>query len=121
MAAILVVDDDQFSRQFLVALLRAHHHEVVEASDGLEALEVLRQRRTARPIELIIADVLMPTLDGYELVGQFVADEHLETGNERSFPPRRGRRAHFFLPRVVVEDFHNEFPQPTPTTGDHVP
>jgi signal transduction histidine kinase len=77
MAAILVVDDDPFSRQFLAALLRAHHHEVLEAGDGLEALDVLRQRRTARPIELIIADVLMPTLDGYELVRRIREDPDL--------------------------------------------
>ncbi|MFO0945696.1 MAG: response regulator [Planctomycetota bacterium] len=66
MATILVVDDRATNRDFLVTLLRYKNHELLEAEDGLEALELARQR----PPDLIFTDVLMPRMDGYEFVRQ---------------------------------------------------
>jgi PAS domain S-box-containing protein len=64
MATILVVDDRPTNRKFLTALLGYSGHRMLEATDGAEALTIT----TAERPDLIIADVLMPTMDGYELV-----------------------------------------------------
>jgi CheY-like chemotaxis protein len=64
MAAILIVEDRPIDRRFLAAVLRSGGHTVVEASDGVDALALIAR---ASP-DLIISDILMPTIDGYELV-----------------------------------------------------
>ena len=70
MATILVVDDQPENRELLVTLLRYQGHTLLEASDGLEALEITRNEQP----ELVITDVLMPTMDGYEFVRQVRLD-----------------------------------------------
>jgi CheY-like chemotaxis protein len=69
-ATILVVDDHAPSRQFLTTLLGYKGHRLLEASDGMEALAVAR----AEQPDLILSDVLMPTMDGYEFVRQLRKD-----------------------------------------------
>jgi two-component system, cell cycle sensor histidine kinase and response regulator CckA len=64
MALILIVDDDLHSRQLYASLLTPFRHEVIEASDGKEGLEQARARKP----DLIISDILMPTMNGYEFV-----------------------------------------------------
>ena len=66
MARILIVDDRPLNRQFLTTLLGYQHHDLFESSDGAEALELARKEHP----DLIISDVLMPTMDGYEFVRQ---------------------------------------------------
>src|ERR1051325_189711 len=73
MAKILVVDDRPTNREFLTTLLGYGGHHLLEAGDGAEALAIAR---TERP-DLVIADILMPTMDGYELVYQLRADPAL--------------------------------------------
>jgi signal transduction histidine kinase/DNA-binding response OmpR family regulator len=70
MAMILVVDDRPSNREFLVTLLGYAGYRLLEASDGAEALEVVQRERP----ELVIADLVMPTMDGYEFVRQLRAD-----------------------------------------------
>jgi PAS domain S-box-containing protein len=70
MTSILVVDDRPIDRQLLVTLLGYVGYHVLEAGDGQEALEMAR----AEQPDLMIADVLMPTMDGLELVRQLRAD-----------------------------------------------
>jgi diguanylate cyclase (GGDEF)-like protein len=70
MAKILVVDDQAANRQLLVTLIGYTGHESLEASDGAEALAIVRAHRP----ELVISDILMPTMDGYEFVRQLRAD-----------------------------------------------
>jgi PAS domain S-box-containing protein len=62
MATILIVDDHESNRDLLTTLLGYRHHRTLEARDGMEGLELAR---TARP-DLIITDILMPNMDGYE-------------------------------------------------------
>lgn len=69
MATILIVDDRPTNRQFLVKLLGYYHHHLLEAADGAEGLKMTQ---SARP-DLVIADILMPTMDGYEFVRQLRA------------------------------------------------
>jgi len=70
MATILIVDDHPSNRKFLVTLLGYPGHRLLEASDGAEALERVR---TEKP-DLVIADILMPTMDGCEFVRRLHAD-----------------------------------------------
>ena len=64
MATILIVDDREANREYLLTLLGYGGHRLLVAADGAEALQIARVERP----ELVIADVLMPTMDGYELV-----------------------------------------------------
>lgn len=73
MATILVVDDYQPNRELLVTLLGYNGHRVIEAQDGAEALQCVRAEHPA----LVISDILMPTMDGYEFVHALRADPAL--------------------------------------------
>jgi len=64
MAHILVVDDEPAVRDTLVRQLREMHHRCTEASNGLEALERLHERE----FDLILTDVMMPRLNGFQLL-----------------------------------------------------
>jgi PAS domain S-box-containing protein len=64
MPITLIVEDRPVDRQYLSTLLTSAGHMVVEASDGIEALR-LAERRVP---DLVISDILMPTLDGSEFV-----------------------------------------------------
>jgi diguanylate cyclase (GGDEF)-like protein/PAS domain S-box-containing protein len=63
-AKVLVVDDDATNRKLLVTLITHMGHQVFEACDGREGLEMVR----AKQPQLVISDILMPTMDGYEFV-----------------------------------------------------
>src|SRR5713226_1818135 len=60
---VLVVDDNTTNRKLLRAILAADGHSVVDAEDGLAALEILGREK----IDAIISDILMPRMDGYRL------------------------------------------------------
>ena len=69
---ILVVDDHPSSRTTAVALLSVEGYEVLEAENGQAALNCLAG---ANP-DLILLDVMMPGMDGYEVCRQLKQDEH---------------------------------------------
>ena len=60
MSNVLVVDDDVGIRMVVTLTLRLEGAEVCEASDGLEALEILSQEQ----VDLVILDLEMPRMDG---------------------------------------------------------
>ena len=70
MATILIVDDLAANRKFLVTLLRHQGHRLLEAADGREGLAAVQ----AEHPDLVITDVLMPVMDGYEFVRQLRLD-----------------------------------------------
>src|ERR1700686_2509117 len=70
MATILVVDDLSANRQVLVTLLRHHGPRLIEAADGREGLAAAHVEHP----DLVITDVLMPVMDGYEFVRQLRFD-----------------------------------------------
>ena len=67
---ILIVEDQPANGRLLCKLLTRRGHRVLTALDGEEALEVVKRERPA----LVISDVLMPRMDGFELVRQMRAD-----------------------------------------------
>ncbi|HWJ96004.1 MAG TPA: response regulator, partial [Telluria sp.] len=73
MATILVVDDRPSNRAYLLALIGFTGHRTLQAADGAEALALVRRERP----ELVITDILMPTMDGYQFVQQLRADPQL--------------------------------------------
>jgi two-component system, cell cycle sensor histidine kinase and response regulator CckA len=62
---ILLVDDDPVVRAVASRLLRRSDYSVLEASGGMEALRILREQDQA--IHLMLTDILMPDLNGWEL------------------------------------------------------
>lgn len=64
MAHILIAEDDPSMRQFLALALERAHHEVVTCEDGLAALTALE---SGSSFDLLLADIVMPGMDGIEL------------------------------------------------------
>jgi two-component system chemotaxis response regulator CheY len=67
---ILTVDDSRTIRDMLMSTLAAAGYEVVQAEDGVEALERLRETRPAA----ILTDINMPRMDGFELIAEVRRD-----------------------------------------------
>ncbi|WP_249865567.1 response regulator transcription factor [Paenibacillus konkukensis] len=63
MAKILIVDDDPFIRQLIKLALRGEEMQLLDSSNGVEALEMLERTR----VDLMILDIMMPQMDGWEL------------------------------------------------------
>ena len=61
---ILVVEDDKNLRKLIVTCLKRENYNTYEATNGLEALNVLDKQY----IDLIVTDIMMPKMDGYELI-----------------------------------------------------
>jgi signal transduction histidine kinase len=66
LATILIVDDNPSNRDVIVTLLNYYNHRVLEAADGLDGLDAVREEKP----DLIIADILMPTMNGFEFVSK---------------------------------------------------
>ena len=72
-STILIVDDDPGVRKVLEHLLAVENYELIFASNGIEALE----KATARQPDVILSDVMMPGMDGFELCRHLRADRIL--------------------------------------------
>jgi len=64
MAAILAVDDSASMRQMVTFTLREAGYEVVDAADGVQALQLAKSRQ----FDLVLSDVNMPNMDGISLI-----------------------------------------------------
>ncbi|HEX5826740.1 MAG TPA: response regulator [Candidatus Limnocylindrales bacterium] len=71
---ILVVDDSRMNRMTLIRLLQRLGHESLEAADGREALDLLA---TGAPVDLVLLDLVMPEVDGFETLETMKADPRL--------------------------------------------
>ena len=69
---VLVVDDDEANRNVLGRRLMKLGYGIIEAGDGVEALERLAD--TNAGIDLVLLDVMMPRLDGFEVLARHRAD-----------------------------------------------
>jgi adenylate cyclase len=70
---LLVVDDNKVNRLLLGRNLEQQGHHIAFAENGRQALEMLH----AQAFDLVILDMLMPDLDGYQVLERIVADQHL--------------------------------------------
>ena len=106
---ILIIDDRWENRAVVRNLLESVGFEVIQAENGQEGLE---QLRSAQP-DLVITDLVMPVMDGFEFLQQVIADENLTETNiivsSASVSDRDRQRAldsggHEFLPKPVDVD-----------------
>lgn len=64
MARILLVEDDELVRLSLALYLRHADHEIIEAMDGLSALEIM----SGKTFDIVVTDIIMPGMDGVSLL-----------------------------------------------------
>lgn len=69
---ILVVDDDPLTRNIIREHVMAHGHEVTEAGNGSEAIDILQQGN----IDGLLLDILMPESDGIEVLMWMMKQPH---------------------------------------------
>jgi len=67
---LLIVEDDHVLRNAMAELLEGEGYELMVAKNGHEALAVLRERRPS----LLLVDLLMPVMNGVELIGRLRSD-----------------------------------------------
>lgn len=67
---ILVVDDNEMNRDMLSRRLQRQNHEVTVAEDGKQALDMVK----AAAFDLILLDIMMPNLNGYDVLTQLKQD-----------------------------------------------
>jgi len=71
---LLVVDDDAANREVLSRRLERQGHDVRTAGSGLDAMRILGEAA----FDLVLLDIMMPEMDGYEVLGRMKADERLQ-------------------------------------------
>jgi len=74
-STVLVVDDNEMNRDMLVRRMRPMGYVVDVACDGGQALEILKTRE----FDLVLLDIMMPVMDGYEVLKEMKADPRLKT------------------------------------------
>ena len=70
---ILIAEDDKNTRKLLSTVLKNNGFNVLSASDGKEALEILENSH----VDIMVIDVMMPNMNGYELT------EYLRSGGNQ--------------------------------------
>lgn len=70
---VLVVDDEAEDLQYLAATIRGWNHEVSDAADGEKALQIL----SSSPVDVIVTDLMMPRMDGFQLLRTLGAEDRL--------------------------------------------
>ena len=66
MAVVMVIDDDAALRRLCARALAGRGHDIVEAENGAEALELLQQHQPA----IVVTDILMPKTEGIETINR---------------------------------------------------
>lgn len=72
-SCVLVVDDNEVNRDLLARRLKRQGHKICAAADGFEALKMMR----SQPFDLVLLDIMMPLMNGYQLLETLKADEAL--------------------------------------------
>jgi adenylate cyclase len=70
---ILIVDDNEFNRDILMTRLKQHGYDLLQASDGEEALATIKEQHP----DLVLLDVMMPKIDGIEVCRRLKTDPTL--------------------------------------------
>ena len=74
MSVIIVIDDDYSIRRLIKFTLEKERYKVITAEDALEGINTLNSRK----IDLIILDIIMPDIDGYEALKIIKSSDHLK-------------------------------------------
>ena len=74
-ACILIVDDERHNRELLEVMLKPEGFLLVSAANGEEALAIMSRQ----PPDLILLDVMMPGMDGYEIAGRIKSDPNTKS------------------------------------------
>lgn len=100
---VLVVDDDPQIRESLCELLDQTGYSVLQAENGRRALDLLKE--ISRPPFVVLLDMAMPVLDGFQFLEQRAGDPHLRgipvvvvSGNPRPLDPLEGIEAYLQKP-----------------------
>jgi len=72
---ILVIEDDDDARLMYSIMLRSWGYEIIEAPTGADGIRIARQEKP----DLILLDIMMPDIDGYEVCKQLRSDQHFRT------------------------------------------
>ena len=70
---LVIVDDIAVNRELLREMFKAEGHTTLEASDGVEALQILSREK----VDAVLSDVLMPRMDGYRLCHEIRTTDRL--------------------------------------------
>jgi signal transduction histidine kinase/CheY-like chemotaxis protein len=103
---ILVVEDNLEVQSFLSSLL-SDTYQVVTANDGQEALNYLQKQpeKESKKIDLVLSDVNMPVMDGYELLSILKKDEQLRQLPVIMLTAKTKERSKFKALRLGVDDY----------------
>ncbi|MCP5058372.1 MAG: DUF3365 domain-containing protein [bacterium] len=99
---ILVVEDEPAVRKVAARILSSKGYRVLEAGDGLEALEIL----TRESVDLVFSDVIMPNMDGHQLAA-IVRERHPATPVQLTsgFDDRRGGSASAYPGSILSKPY----------------
>lgn len=124
MAKVLVVEDDNNLREIYETSLKAEGYETAAAADGMEALESATRSKP----DLIISDVMMPRLSGFEMLEKLRQDENLKDvpvimmtalsmAEDKETAKRLGVVHYLVKSQVTLEDFVNVAKKFVPADG----
>jgi CheY-like chemotaxis protein len=69
---VLVVDDSNLNRTIIVEFLKSKGFRILEAADGKEALDIIREQNP----DLVLLDLIMPVMDGFEAMELLQKDKN---------------------------------------------
>lgn len=98
---ILLVDDDPSNLFLLEALLRSHGYSTQSAKSGVEALAIAR----SEPPNLILLDVMMPGMDGFEVCRELRADTQLQATPVIFLTALSDEQSHLMGLQVMGDDY----------------
>lgn len=118
--SVLLVDDDSIDRMAVVRAFRELQiaNPVIEANDGIEALEILRGGHDAEPLAtpfLVLLDLSMPRMDGLEFLAELRNDPALHTAivfilsTSKADEDRTAAYENHVAGYIVKADFASEF------------
>jgi DNA-binding response OmpR family regulator len=70
---ILIVEDDKFLRELIAQKLKKEGYNVSEAIDGEEGIKKIKEEKP----DLIVLDLILPGIDGFEVLSRMMADKEL--------------------------------------------
>lgn len=112
---ILVADDSPTIRKFVSISLKVKGFEIIQVADGMQALEIL----PSEPVDLIITDLNMPNVDGFELIKTIRSNEEyrelpiiilssLSSNEEIEKGIQCGANAYLLKP-LILKEFYMKF------------